>query len=75
MTEQKRKFAVISNDNYELKERERSYNERDRYERARRMVYQSNPLKVQGQSLKEQFLRFSNDEGGPRFTVEDLLKW
>ena len=68
MTKEKRRFTVISNDDYK-------YKEKNRYERAKMMSYQSNPLKLQGQSLKEQFMRFANDEGGPRFTVEDLLKW
>ena len=66
MTEnEKRRFTVISNENtmddYYRKERVRSY--------------QTNPLNVQGQSLREQFMRFTNEEAGRRFTVEDLLKW
>ena len=62
--EQKKRFTVISNEtttnDYFKKERIRSY--------------QTNPLNLQGQSLKEQFMRFTNGEGGRRFTVEDLLK-
>ena len=75
MTEEKRRFAVISNEEYEYKEKHRKNTEQERFERRRRMSYQSNPLKVQGESLREQFLKFRNDEAGPRFTVEDLLKW
>ena len=62
--EQKKRFTVISNEtttnDYFKKERIRSY--------------QTNPLNLQGQSLKEQFMRFTNGEGGRRFTVEDLLR-
>ena len=64
MTEEKRRFTVITNeqtsDNYFRKEKLRSY--------------QTNPLNIQGQSLREQFMRFTNGEGGRRFTVEDLLR-
>ena len=77
MTDEKKidrsRFNVITNDSY--KEERPEQRARDRYERAKMMSYQSNPLKVQGQSLREQFMRFTNDEGEPRFTVEDLLKW
>lgn len=65
MTEnEKRRFTVISN--------ERATEDNFRKERLR--SYQTNPLNIQGQSLKEQFLRFNNGEGGRRFTVEDLLR-
>ena len=65
MTEnEKRRFTVISNE----KEAE------DNFRKERIRTYQTNPLNIQGQSLKEQFLRFNNNEGGRRFTVEDLLR-
>lgn len=74
MTETKRKFTVISNENYEtdnkIKERER-----EQEHKKREREYHTNPLKWQGQSLREDFMRFTNNEGGARFTVEDLLKW
>ena len=64
MSEEKRRFTVISNeemsDGYFKKERVRSY--------------QTNPLNMQGQSLREQLMRFTNGEAGRRFTVEDLLR-
>lgn len=75
MTEEKRRFTVINNEELEKREKERKYTEQERFERIKRMSYQSNPLNIQGQSLKEQFLKFRNEEAGPRFTVEDLLKW
>ena len=60
----KRKFTVISN--------EKTIEDNFRKERVR--SYQTNPLNVQGQSLREQLMRFSNGEAGRRFTVEDLLR-
>lgn len=62
MTEEKRRFTVIKNENLE-KEREKDF-----YKRERTRLYQTNPL-------KEQFMRFTNEEAGRRFSVEDLLKW
>ena len=65
MTGEKRRFTVISNKELEEKRLER---EKDKYTKARTASYQTNPL-------KEQFMRFTNEEAGKRFTVEDLLKW
>jgi hypothetical protein len=67
MTEAKRRFTVISND--ELIE------DNDKQERKKELGYHSNPMKWQSESLREDFMRFTNQETGPRFTVEDLLKW
>lgn len=64
MTDEKRKFTVVSN--------EKTIEDNFRKERVR--SYQTNPLKLQGQSLREQFARFTNEEAGRRFTVEDLLR-
>ena len=64
MTEEKRRFTVISNEN----------TSNDYFRKERIKSYQTNPLNVQGQSLKEQFMRFTNGEGGRKFTVEDLLR-
>ena len=64
MTEEKRRFTVISNDN----------TSNDYFRKERIKSYQTNPLNVQGQSLMEQFMRFTNGEGGRKFTVEDLLR-
>ena len=64
MTEEKRRFTVISN--------EQTSNDYFKKERIR--SYQTNPLNVQGQSLREQLVRFADGEGGRRFTVEDLLR-
>ncbi len=66
MTDENRKqrFTVISNENAT----------NDYFKKARTRSYQTNPLNVRGQSLKEQFMRFTNGEGGRRFTVEDLLR-
>ena len=60
----KRKFTVISNEN----------TVEDNFRKKRVQSYQTNPLNVQGQSLKEQLMRFHNEEAGRRFTVEDLLR-
>ncbi len=62
MTEEKRRFTVISNEELTEKEDEK------KYRKARQNSYLTNPL-------KEQFARFTNEEAGRRFTVEDLLKW
>lgn len=64
MTENKNRFTVISNEK----------TLEDNYKKERVRSYQTNPLKMQGQSLKEQFMRFTNGEAGRRFTVEDLLR-
>lgn len=67
MTEEKnekRRFTVISNE----------HTTEDIYRKERIRSYQTNPLNIQGQSLREQFMRFTNGEGGRRFTVEDLLR-
>ncbi len=64
MTEEKRRFTVINNEK----------TSEDYFRKERLRSYQTNPLNLQGQSLKEQFMRFTNGEGGRRFTVEDLLR-
>ena len=46
----------------------------DNFRRERLRSYQTNPLNVQGNSLREQLMKFTNGEGGRRFTVEDLLR-
>jgi len=61
----KRRFTVISND-----KKEEQYD----FRKERLRAYQTNPLKMQGESLREQFMRFTNGEGGKRFTVEDWLR-
>ena len=69
MTDERRRFTVISNiESEEERERREKQKEQDRYRRARGATYQTNPL-------REQFVRFTNEEAGRRFTVEDLLKW
>jgi len=64
-----RKFKVITNENL-TDNNNNSYD----YQKARMKSYLTNPLKIQGQSLKEDLMRFTNGEGGRRFTVEDLLR-
>ena len=64
MTEEKRRFTIINNE--KMKD--------DYFKKERIKSYQTNPLNIQGQSLREQFMRFTNGEGGKRFTVEDLLR-
>ena len=61
---QRQRFTVISNEN--MKE--------DNFRKERLRSYQTNPLNVQGNSLREQFMKFTNGDGGRRFTVEDLLR-
>ena len=65
MTEEKRRFTVISNTQTE---EERAEREKDKYAKARTASFQTNPL-------REQFMRFTNEEAGKRFSIEDLLKW
>ena len=62
--EQRRQFTVISNENMT----------NDNFRKERLRSYQTNPLNIQGNSLKEQFMKFTNGDGGRRFTVEDLLR-
>lgn len=65
MTEnEKRRFTVISNEEKTV----------DNFRKERLRSYQTNPLNIQGESLREQLMRFTNGEGGRRFTVEDLLR-
>ena len=64
MTNERKNFTVITND----------YQDEDNFKKERIKTYQTNPLKIQGQSLKEQFMKFKNGEAGRRFTVEDLLR-
>ena len=70
MTDEKRRFTVISNieTEEERERREKLKKQEDRYRKARGATYQTNPL-------REQFMRFTNEEAGKRFTIEDLLKW
>ena len=69
MAEEKRRFTVITNTELEQEREEREREKhKNKYEKARQMSYQTNPL-------KEQFMRFTNEEAGKRFSVEDLLKW
>ena len=65
MTEAKHRFTVITNEELEIDNKKK---ERDR-------SYQSDPIKWQKQSLKEDFMKFVNEEAGRRFSVEDLLNW
>jgi len=64
MSNEKRRFTVISNEK----------TTEDNYRKERVRAYQTNPLNIQGESLREQLMRFTNGEGGRRFTVEDLLR-
>lgn len=58
-----RRFMVITNE--DLIQEQQSEN--NYYKKERLKSYQTNPL-------REQFVRFSNEEAGRKFTVEDLLK-
>lgn len=62
--EQRKRFTVISNEEMT----------NDNYRKERLRSYQTNPLNIQGNSLREQFMKFTNGDGGRRFTVEDLLR-
>ncbi len=64
MTNEKRRFTVISNEK----------TTEDNFRKERLRAYQTNPLNIQGESLREQLMKFTNGEGGRRFTVEDLLR-
>ena len=61
---QERKFTVINGNKAS----------EDNFKKERIKSYQTNPLNIQGQSLKEQLMRFHNEESRRRFTVEDLLR-
>lgn len=63
---EKRRFTVISNPILDIEDNENYENEK--YKKKRIQSYQTNPL-------REQFMRFTNEEAGKRFSVEDLLKW
>ena len=63
MTDTKRRFTVISNENFAEEKTEKKVN----------IYYQTNPIKWQSQSLREDFMRYTNNEAGPRFSIEDLL--
>ena len=65
MTDAKHRFAVITND--------KLINE-DKHERKKELSYHSNPMKWESDSLKEDLMRFNNDEAGKRFSIEDLFK-
>ena len=62
----KKRFTLITNE----REPETDYN----YKNERMRSYYTNPLKIHGETLKEELMRFTNGEGGRRFTVEDLLR-
>ena len=62
--EQRRRFTVINGER----------KTEDNFRRERLRSYQTNPLNIQGNSLREQFMKFTNGDGGRRFTVEDLLR-
>lgn len=64
MSDLKNRFTVITNE--ELIE--------DKAERKRDVSYHSNPMKWQSQSLREDFMRFTNEESGRKFSIEDLLR-
>jgi hypothetical protein len=64
MTNEKRRFTVISNEK----------TTEDNFRKERLRAYQTNPVNIQGESLREQLMKFTNGEGGRRFTVEDLLR-
>ena len=64
MTDKRREFTVINGTNTI------EHNFDKRIIRS----YQTNPMKMHGESLREEFLRFRNGEGGRKFTVEDLLR-
>ena len=61
-----RKFTVINNTEYLEKTRAKGH----------AGAYFTNPINSKGCSLREQFVRFANeDEGRKKFTPADLLKW
>ena len=61
-SEAKKRFTVITNENYIEEKSNETHGIKRTYQ------YQTNPL-------REQFMRFTNEEGGKKFTVEDLLRW
>ena len=63
MAERERRFTVITNEKLE-QEREKQ----DLYKKERMRSYQTNPL-------KEQLSKFTSEQSGRRFSIEDLLKW
>ena len=62
----KRRFTVIENKNYTVEEK---------IEKVQKHRFQTDPIHLQGQTLREQFAKYVNDEGGARFSIDDLLKW
>ena len=65
MSEKRRNFSVIINEKLE----------HDAEKRITGSSYQTNPLGAAANPLKEKLMRHVNEEGGRKFTVEDLLKW
>jgi len=61
--ENRNRFTVITNE-----ERIQKEEKRDKYRNAILSGYQTNPL-------RERLVKFNNEEGGRKFTVEDWLKW
>ena len=61
--ENKKRFTVITNE-----ERIEKEEQRDKYRNAILRGYQTNPL-------RERLVKFNNEEGGRKFTIEDWLKW
>ena len=61
--ENRNRFTVITNE-----ERIQKEEKRDKYRNAILSGYQTNPL-------RERLIKFNNEEGGRKFTVEDWLKW
>ena len=62
MTEQNRKFTVISNTETPIKEKEKSTTTHPD------SGYHTNPM-------YEKLLKYKEEQKKKRFTVEDLLKW
>ena len=65
MSENRRKFSVIINEKME----------QDSYKKNTSNQYQTNPMAAVTNPLREKLVRHVNEEGGRKFTVEDLLKW
>ena len=66
MSEKRQKFSVIINEKLERDAEARGIGS---------PTYQTNPLSAEANPLKEKLMRHVNEEGGRKFTVEDLLKW
>lgn len=68
-SDNKQRFSVIVNNSEKTKQEEERKREKDKRVTSPIDSFRTDPL------LREKLMRYTNNEGGRRFTVEDWLKW